>query len=703
MFEFISKRFSGLQKYSDVVLSLFVVCIVLLLVIPIPPILLDLFLSLSIVLAVTTLLVTLYITDSLEFNAFPSLLLFLTLFRLGLNIASTRMILAEGEAGDIIKTFGGFVTGGNIVVGLVIFILLTVINFVVITKGSGRIAEVAARFTLDAMPGKQMSIDADLNAGLIDEKDAKKRREKITAEADFYGAMDGASKFVRGDAIAGIIITVVNVFGGLAVGMLVEDLSWSEALDTYLVLTVGDGLVSQIPALLISVGSGVIVTRASDEENLGFMLQRQVFNNPRVLAVTAGVVSVLAIVPGMPSLILLSIAGTIGLYAYVLWRGGTPEGRLAAAGADLGGAGTVSPDGGAAAKKESGEDVEKALYVDPMEIELGYGLIPLVDPSQGGDLLNRITMIRRQVASDLGLLVPPIRIRDNMALDSNIYVIKIKGIEVASGNLHLDSFLAMNPGSVEGDLPGIKTYEPAFGLAAVWISQAQKENAEAMGYTVVDTLSVLATHLTEEIHSHAYELLNRQEAQRLVDNAKAYASAVIEELIPNQLTLGQVLKVLQNLLKERIPIRDIVTILETLADHANQSKETDVLTEYVRQAMGRTISKQYQNEEKIIHVITLDSKVEQMLLESVHKDDFGARIVVRPQTVRKTIEEINHYVDIAAQQGAQVVVLTTSALRMNFRHLIERNLPRLPVLSFNEIASNVKIEALGAISSEVLM
>ncbi|MCH1430598.1 MAG: flagellar biosynthesis protein FlhA [Chlamydiales bacterium] len=703
MLDFLSKYFTNINKHSDAILSVAVVSIVLLLVIPLPPVLLDLFLSLSIVLAVTTLLVTLYITDSLEFNAFPSLLLFLTLFRLGLNIASTRMILAEGEAGDIIKTFGNFVTGGNLVVGLVIFILLTVINFVVITKGSGRIAEVAARFTLDAMPGKQMSIDADLNAGLIDEQEAKMRREKITSEADFYGAMDGASKFVRGDAIAGIIITVVNILGGLAVGMLVEGFSWAEALDTYMVLTVGDGLVSQIPALLISVGSGVIVTRASESTNLGFMLQKQVFNNPRVLFVTAGIVAVLGIVPGMPMLILYGIAGTIGLYAYVLWKTGPVEGRLATAGPDIGGAEPGSKEPGAASAKESAEDVEKALYVDPMEIELGYGLIPLVDPSQGGDLLNRITMIRRQVASDLGLLVPPIRIRDNMALDSNIYVIKIKGIEVASGTLHLDSFLAMNPGTVEGELPGIKTHEPAFGLPAVWISQAQKENAEAMGYTVVDTLSVLATHLTEEIHTHAHELLNRQEAQRLIDNAKVYASAVIEELIPNQLALGQILKVLQNLLRERIPIRDIVTILETLADHANQTKESDVLTEYVRQAMARTISKQYHNEERIIHVITLDSKVEQMFLESIHKDEFGSRIVVRPQTVRKTIEEINQYVDVAAQQSSQVVVLTTSALRLNFRHLIERNLPRLPVLSFNEIAPNVKIEALGAISSEVLM
>lgn len=701
MFAQIAKQFALLQKHSDVVLAIAVMCIVLLLLIPIPPILLDLFLSISIVLAVTTLLMTLYIQESLDFNSFPALLLFLTLFRLGLNIASTRMILAEAQAGDIIKTFGKFVTGGNLIVGIVIFILLTVINFVVITKGSGRIAEVAARFTLDAMPGKQMSIDADLNAGLIDENDAKIRREKITQEADFYGSMDGASKFVRGDAIAGIVISVVNVLGGLAIGMIMKGMTWLEAMNTYVVLTVGDGLVSQIPALLISVGAGVIVTRAStnQDENFGFMLQNQMMNNPRVLAITSALVFFLSFIPGMPYFVLMPVSFGIGVYAYVLWQGGMEEYK------DYGTATIDDVERGAegASAKEQEEDVEKVLYVDPMEIELGYGLIPLVDPSQGGDLLNRITMIRRQIASELGLLVPPIRIRDNMMLDANEYVIKIKGIEVTKGTLHLDSFLAMNPGNVSGNLPGIKTKEPAFGLPAIWISGAQKENAETMGYTVVDTLSVLATHLTEIIHAHADELLNRQEVQRLIDNAKNYASAVIEELIPERMSLGQILKVLQCLLRERIPIRDIVTILETLADNAAKSTDTDMLTEWVRHGLSRTISKLYGGQEQVIHVMTLDSKVEEMFIESIQKDDFGARLVLRPQTLRKLLDEIQKILDEATQQGVQGVLLVSSALRLHLRRVVERNLPRLPILSFNELAPQVRIESLGIVSNEILI
>ncbi len=690
-----SRGVRSLNRYSDVILAVSVVGVVLLLIIPLPPFLLDVLLSISIFLAVTTLLLTLYIDDALSFNAFPSLLLFLTLFRLSLNIASTRMILADAEAGDIIKTFGEFVTGGNQVVGLIIFVLLTVVNFVVITKGSGRIAEVAARFTLDAMPGKQMSIDADLNAGIIDEKEARRRRERITSEADFYGSMDGASKFVRGDAIAGIIMVVVNIIGGFAIGMVFKGMDWMVAMKTYMTLSIGDGLVSQIPALLISVGAGIIVTRASSDEALGKTFSRQMFNNPKILYLASGILGAMSLVPGMPKLVMIPISMTLALYAYALsgvaQQGGDPLLDVPA------------EEGEEDAAPSEAQQVEKVLYVDPMEIELGYGLIPLVDQTQGGDLLNRITVIRRQIASELGIVTPPIRIRDNMLLKPEQYVVKMKGIEVAQGTLYVDSFLAMNPGSALRKIQGIETIEPAFGLPAVWISVAQKESAEMYGYTVVDAISVLATHLTEIVHAHADELLNRQETQRLVDNAKEYASAVVEELIPAQLTLGQVLRVLQNLLRERVPVRDIVTILEVLADHSGTVKETDILTEYVRQGLARTITRQYTGDGKKLATITLDPKVEQMLSESLQRNDFGTRIVVRPTTVSKISEQLNRLVQLATEQGDQAVVLVSPSLRPYFKKLIARHAPRLPVLSFHEVTSEVEVHAVGAVSSEVLM
>lgn len=689
----LTSRLGSLRRNSDIMLAIAVVVMVMILIVPLPAFLLDFFLVINIVLAVSTLLITTYTQDALEFSSFPSLILFLTLFRLGLNIAATRMILAKAEAGHVIQTFGSFVTEGNQVVGLVIFVLLTIINFVVITKGSGRIAEVGARFTLDAMPGKQMSIDADLNAGVIDEKQARERREKVTAEADFYGAMDGASKFVRGDAIAGIIMTCVNIIGGLTIGVAMKGMDWMQAVTTYVNLTIGDGLVSQIPALLISVAAGVIVTRASNSEALGHTFQKQMFNNPRVLYVVAGIVVVISLIPGMPKLIMWPVSAAIGYYAYSIANVSKEE--LEALDAAAAGPGeTAAP---------APEVVEKALFVDPMEVELGYGLIPLVDKTQGGDLLARINVIRRQIASELGIIVPPIRIRDNMLLEPDVYVIKIKGIEIAHGSLQLDSFLAMNPGNADRPLQGIATTEPAFGLPATWINAAQRESAEMLGYTVVDTLSVLATHLTELIHAHAHELLTRQDAQHLIDNAKEFASAVIEELIPNVLTLGQVLKVLQNLLKERISIRDIVTILETLADNAHRSTDIDVLTEYVRHGLARTISKQYSDQTGVMHVITLDPRVEQMIVESVQRNEFGTRVVLRPATTQKILDEIQKNIQKASSQGLQAVTLTSSTVRMHLRRLVERSLPRLPVLSFHEIIPEVQIRAIGAISSEVLM
>ncbi len=697
MFDSILQRLGSAGRHTDIIFGVIIVGIVLLLIIPIPAVLLDGFLSISLLIGVTTLLTTLYVEDSLEMNSFPSLLLFVTLFRLSLNIASTRMILSEGQAGDIIKTFGEFVAGGNLIVGLVIFILLTVINFVVITKGSGRIAEVAARFTLDAMPGKQMSIDADLNAGIIDEQEAKQRREKVTSEADFYGAMDGASKFVRGDAIAGIIITVVNVIGGLAIGMAIRGMTWLEAANLYTVLSIGDGLVSQVPALLISVGAGVIVTRSSSKENMGETLKAQLFNNPRVLFITSSILIMLGLVPGMPMSILAPMAMAIAFYAYSIWKMSGEE--LADLDTALKPAQEQERDDVAV----SADDVEKALFIDPMEIELGYSLIALVDSSQGGDLLSRITVIRRQIASDLGVVVPPIRIRDNMTLEADFYSIKIKGIEVASGQLYLDSYLAMNPGNVNKQIPGIKTVEPAFGLPALWISSSQKENAEKAGFTIVDTLSVLATHLTEVIHAHASELINRQEVNKLIENTKPHASTVIEELIPNVLAVGQVLKVLQNLLRERIPIRDFVSILEILADSAPNTTDPAILTEYVRQGLGRSLTKQVADESGVIHAITLDPKVEEMISESIQKNEFGSRVVLRPSTIQKVIEVLNAQIEDASAEGIQPIVLTSPTVRAHFKQIIERTLPRLPVLSFNEVVADVEVISLGVVTSEVLM
>ena len=688
MLDNIIGKVGHIHKYSDVVLSVLVVCLILILVIPLPPILMDTLLSFSIVFAVTTLLVTIYTEDALEFNSFPSLLLLLTLFRLGLNIASTRMILAEGQAGDIIATFGEFVTGGSKIVGLVIFVLLTVINFVVITKGSGRIAEVAARFILDAMPGKQMSIDADLNAGIINVSEARLRREEISREADFYGSMDGASKFVRGDAIAGIIITLVNIIGGLTIGISVKGMAWMEAVDTYTVLTIGDGLVSQIPALLISVGAGIIVTRASSKEKLGQTLHKQIFNNPKVLFVTASIVLLLGLLPGMPMLVMAPIALTIIAYSYVLWK--STQSALSISDSTMN-----SADATEDSISET-DAVKSFLYVDPMEIELGYGLIKLID--QNGDLLSRITIIRKEVASELGMIVPPIRIRDNMELDANIYIVKVKGIEVDKGSLQIGNYLAMNPGNVKKQIQGIPTEHP-FGLESVWISADQRENAEMLGYTVVDTLSVLSTHLTEIIYKHANELLNRQEVSRLIENAKEYASAVIDELIPNQLILGQVLQVLKNLLRERIPIRDIVTILEVLADHSIEVKDVDVLTEYVRQGLARTITKQYMSKEYKIYAITLDPKVEQMISESINKTGFGNRLVLRPSMTQKIIEELRYI----TRKENRSVVITTPGNRSIFKKLIQRELPKLPILSYNEIVSDVEIENIGIVSSEVLI
>ena len=639
----LARKLGLAERYSDLILASAVIFILLLLIIPLTDFALDALIATSLLISIMALLVTLYSEDALSFTSFPSFLLLLTLFRLGLNIATTRMILTEGHAGYIIKTFGDVVTGGNAFVGFVIFILLTAINFIVITKGSGRVAEVAARFTLDSLPGKQLSIDADVNAGLIDEQEAKARRDKIMVEADFYGAMDGASKFVRGDAIACIVIILVNTFGGFVVGMLMKGMSWEQVVHVYVTLTVGDGLVTQIPALLVSVAAGIIVTRSSTKENLAESFRKQLFNNPKVLNITGATLLMIGLVPGMPLLVIIPIAGALFLYAYFLKQDRPHEAE------------ELKED----IQGRKIEDVEKILFIEPMEIELGHDLIPLVENDQGGNLLKRISLIRKQIATELGVVIPIVKLRGNSNLNPDSYVIKIKSNDVARGMLQLDNYLAMNPGNVKENINGIKTVEPAFGLPAVWIRASQKEEAISLGYIVADPLTVISTHLTEVIQSHANELLNRQEVVKLIDHAKEYAPAVVSELIPGKLSFGQILKVLQNLLRERVSIRDIVSILEILADQSASTFDPDLLSEYVRQGLARALSKQYMSDDKIIHAIMMDPKVEQILLESIQNNELGKTIMINPGTTSKIVHQTRNLIQEAAQIGVQPVFLTT--------------------------------------------
>ncbi len=675
-----------IARYRDLIIVVGVVGVLIVMVIPIPTQIVDLLLTLNLGVALMILLVSMYNKEALEFSVFPSLLLAVTLFRLSLNVATTRLILTQADAGRVIDVFGNFVTRGNPVVGAVIFLIIVVIQFVVITKGAGRIAEVAARFTLDAMPGKQMAIDADLNSGLISEDQARKRRESISREADFYGAMDGASKFVRGDAIAGVVITLVNIIGGFVIGMMQRGMSLNDALYTYTILTIGDGLVSQIPALMISTGSGILVSRAASETNLGFEITSQLFSNPRVLATAGAVLVFFAAVPGFPSAP-FALLGTMAIAAsYVAFRRKREERRA-----------KEGP-----AKKPSREDerVEDYLHVDPMELEIGYGLIPLVDVKQGGDLLDRISLIRRQLASDLGIIIPPIRIRDNIQLKPNQYRVKIRTIQVGEGELMSGAYLAMNPGTASKKIRGIQTTEPAFGLPALWITESQRETAEMAGYTVVELPAVLATHLTEIIKRHAQQLLSRQDVQHLLDNVKETNAAVVEELVPNVLSIGAIHKVLQNLLRERVSIRDLPKILETLADIAPKNKNADVLTEYVRNAIAAQICVGYTNEEGHIPVITVDPNLEARLEGSLEETDSGFRLTLSPQDAGRIIEAVSVQVTNAKSKGQTPIVICSPTIRGQLKRLTETNHPDLVVLSYNEIVPGVEIRSTGMISLE---
>jgi flagellar biosynthesis protein FlhA len=673
-----------LARQRDLIIILGVVGILIVMIIPLPTMLMDMLLTLNLCLALVILLVSMYTKEALEFSVFPSLLLTVTLFRLSLNVATTRLILSQADAGRVVAVFGTFVTRGNMVVGAIIFLIIVIIQFVVITKGAGRIAEVAARFTLDAMPGKQMAIDADLNAGLINEEQARFRRMQIAREADFYGAMDGASKFVRGDAIAGILITLINIIGGFIIGVAQMNMTFATAIGTYTNLTIGDGLVSQIPALMISTGAGILVSRAASQTDLGQEITSQLFSRPRVLGVAGGLMLFFALIPGFPKLpfIILGLSSLAATWIGTQRRKDEVRTREVAA----------------AAPKQKEERIEDYLHVDPMELEIGYGLIPLVDIKQGGDLLDRITMIRRQLATELGIIIPPIRIRDNIQLKPNEYRIKIRTILVGSGELMSGAYLAMDPGSASKKIRGIATIEPAFNLPALWITESQKEDAELAGYTVVELPAVLATHLTEVIKRHADEILTRQDVRSLLDTVKEKNTTVVEELVPGLMSVGDVHKVLQNLLRERVSIRDLVLILETLANVAPRNKNSELLTEYVRNALASRICEVYKNADNIIPVITLDPNLEAKLESALQEVEGTLRFALPPSEVGKIIEKTAAVIDQVKKTGELPIVICAPTIRGQFKRLLENSHRDLVVLSYNEIVAGVEIRSLGMVS-----
>lgn len=673
------------MRARDISLPVIIVAIVLAFIIPLPSAVIDVLLAVNIMVSVIILLNTIYMREALQMSIFPSLLVITTLFRLALNVSTTRLIIGRGEAGGVIEGFGRFVGGNDLVVGFIIFIVITLVNFIVITRGAERVAEVAARFTLDAMPGKQMAIDADLNSGLIDEAEAKERRKKIQKEADFYGSMDGASKFVKNDAIMGIVITVLNIVGGIIMGMVTRGESIQEALQTYAILTIGDGLVSQIPALMISTSTSFIVTRAASESDMGTDFLKQVFSNPKVFYIASALSFILAFfLPTIPFLILATVLAFLG---YTLSRQQIAEQKQQ----------EVQIEETEVEEIRKPENVVSLLQVDPIEVEFGYGIIPLADVNQGGDLLDRVVMIRRQLALELGMIVPIIRLRDNIQLAPNEYQIKVKGVDVARGELMLDRYMAMDPGLAEEEIDGIKTTEPAFGLPATWITEDQRDRAEMLGYTVVDPPSVIATHLTEVIKKYAHELTGRQEVQALLDNVKQNYPVIVEELIPKLMTVGEIQKVLANLLKEGVSIRDMVTILEALADYAPVTNDTDMLTEYVRQRLGRAISRRFFSDQNT-SVITLDPKLEQLMLDSLQKTETGTYLTLEPGVTNQILGSLSRQVHKLVQLGKQPIVLASPVVRLYFRKLANQAIPGIVVLSYNELDPELEIQSAGVVS-----
>ncbi len=671
------------SNISDAILAVLVIAILGVMIIPVPAAMVDMLLTFNIVFSIIILLVTMYITSPLELSVFPGLLLVATVFRLALNVATTRLILGQADAGAVIASFGTFVVQGNYVVGFIIFVIIIIIQFVVITKGATRIAEVSARFTLDAMPGKQMAIDADLNAGMIDEEEARRRRETISREADFYGAMDGASKFVRGDVIAGLIITVINIIGGFIIGMSMMNMDWRQSIATYSMLTVGDGLVTQIPALLMSTAAGLLVTRATSESNLGEDIREQLTKNPTPIVIASMMIALFGLIPGLPTRPFLVMAVISGLYAMLAMRQGTIAEKK-----------SIEEEKTKALEKRE-ERIEDYLSIDILGVEIGYGLIPLVDEGQGGDFLDRVTTLRRQIATDLGIVVPPVRIRDNIRLASNEYVILIRGNEVAKGVIETGKFLAMNPGGAQEEIEGIDTLEPAFGLEAKWVTPQVKEKAELSGYTVVEPSSVLATHLSEVIKSHAHEIISRQDVQTLVDNVKKDYPILIEDLVPGTLPLGILQKILQHLLKERVPVRDLVTILEAVGDFAATNKDPNSLGELARSALYRTITKMYIDDEGQLKVFTLAPDLERLIMENMQSTPHGVVVNLAPEVIEQILSGVRELNDQMIQNDQQPIALTSTSIRLAFRTLTEINFPRCAVISYNEVAPEVELFSVG--------
>ncbi|WNF24493.1 flagellar biosynthesis protein FlhA [Mesobacillus jeotgali] len=667
-----------------------VILIVAMLIIPFPSWLLSILIMVNISIALLVLLNTMNMTEPLQFSVFPSLLLILTLFRLGLNVSTTRSILSHGEAGGVVEVFGSFVVGGNVVVGMVVFLILIIIQFIVITKGSERVSEVAARFTLDAMPGKQMSIDADLNAGMISEQQARERREKVSRESDFYGAMDGASKFVKGDAIAGIIIVLINLIFGIVIGMTQQGLAIGEAAQRYSLLTVGDGIVSQIPALLISTATGIVVTRAASDGNLGFDITSQLMAYPKMLYVAGGTIFLLGLFTPITDLLTIPLAALMVFGGYSFSRVREPDTQQLQEMEE-----DIQMD-----EMKSPESVVNLLNVDPIEFEFGYGLIPLADANQGGDLLDRIVMIRRQLAIELGLVIPVVRIRDNIQLQPNEYRLKIKGNEMARGELLLDHYLAMSPGIDDDSIEGIDTIEPSFGLPAKWITEEMKEQAEIFGYTVVDPPSVVSTHITEVIKANAHELLGRQETKQLIDHLRESYPILVEEATPNPLSVGEIQKVLGKLLRENVSIRNLPIIFETLADYGKVTTDTDILAEYVRQALARQITNQYSRNGETLKVITLSGRVEKVIAEGVQQTEHGNYLSLDPAVSQGILESVANQVEQLSIMEQTPIILCSPAVRMYVRQLTERYFAQIPVLSYNELEANVEVQSVGVVNVE---
>ena len=677
------------MKKADLAVAGYVLAAFIMLIVPIPSGLLDVLLCINMAVAFTIMFGSMFAKEALDMSYFPTVLLFTTIFRISLNVSSTRLILTSGDPGNVVRTFGQFVGGNDLIMGAIVFIILIIIQFMVINKGSERVAEVTARFTLDAMPGKQMAIDADLNTGAITDKQAKERRDKIQQEASFFGSMDGAVKYVKGDATAGLIITAVNIVGGILMGMFRQGLDFNTALNTYAVLTIGDGLVSQIPSLLISLSTGILVTKGSKDADFGAALISQLFGVPRTMYMVGAVLIGLGIVTPLNTIIFVGVG-----VAFVV-TGRMMAGTIETAQIEN----EANQEEMAAEEIRQPENVTSLLQVDPIELEFGYGIIPLADVNQGGDLLDRVVMIRRQIALELGTIVPIIRLRDNIQLNPNQYIIKIKGIQVSEGEILFDHYMAMNPGYVEEEITGIKTFEPSFHLPAVWITEGQRERAESLGYTVVDPPSIIATHLTEVIRQHIAELLSRQDVQNLVDNLKESNPSIVEELVPKMLGLGEVQKVLQNLLREGISIRDLLTIFETLADYAQTTRDTDVLTEYVRQSLKRAISAKYFPANETTSVVTLDPKVEQEIMSSVKQTEQGAYLTLDPDKTKAIMASVETEVGKLEKLGKNPIVITSPIVRMYFKRLTEDYYKDLIVVSYNEIDANVELQSVGMVTA----